>query len=650
MKWSRLIKYGLVILPTSLGWIYVSCQKPDIENQQEEAVNTNWWALGDSLHYVGIETCKDCHYEIYSTYQHTGMGSSFGIADTFKSAIPRSGDHFVFDKYSGFYYRPYFKNGHLWLQEFRMSGADTTYHQHIRIDYVIGSGHHTNSHIIDLNGYLFQVPITYYTQSGRLDLPPGFEEGNNSRFSRPIGLECMSCHNAMPTGFVFGSENKFSKLALGIDCERCHGPGSGHVNKILRGDFTDTSQTPDYSIVNPKRLPVNLRFEICQRCHLQGNAVLVDGKSFFDFKPGMRLREVMDIYLPKYEDDDHFIMASHADRLSQSKCFTNSKGKLDCTTCHNPHITSRKLKNDFFNEKCTSCHAQNDCKEKKSLLSEKNNDCVVCHMPVSGSIDIPHVTIHEHKIAVHKKLSKTQKKQKIIALISINNTNPTVKSRIKAYLQQFERFEPIEWYLDSAYTLLSNVNKKEFIREWIHYLYLKKDSKNDYLSILPLVRELLIDSSFNTTSWSNENAWFWYRVAHLTDIHYSINEALKYYKKAVDLAPFHYEFQSKYAIALAKNGFTKEAIQIMERLLAEIPFLYEVSNNLGYLYLMEGNYKKAEFYLLKSIEKNPVYIKAYSNLIILYNQTEQKQKIEKLLTKIKREIPEFERELNSLFQ
>lgn len=650
MKWKSLLKYWFGIIPFCIGWIYVSCQKSD-EDYPEKGDNIHkWWALGDSLSYVGIESCKNCHYEIYSTFVHTGMGKSFGLADSSKSAIPYSGNQYVYDSHAGFYYRPYFKAGNLWLHEFRMKGSDTTYNLHVTVDYIIGSGHHTNSHIINLNGYLFQAPFTYYTQSERLDLPPGFEEGNNSRYSRPIGLECMSCHNAMPTGFIAGSENKYSKVPLGIDCERCHGPGSGHVNKMLSGNFTDTSASPDYSIVNPKRLPVKLRFELCQRCHLQGNAVLVNGKSFFDFRPGMKLSDVMDVYLPKYENDEHFIMASHADRLSQSKCFTNSNGKMDCTTCHNPHISSRSLGDAFFNEKCASCHSDNDCREKIPIKNKKNNNCVGCHMPISGSIDIPHVTIHDHKIAVHKKLSNSQKNEKIIALISINNANPTLKSRINAYLQQYERFEPNNWYLDSAYLLLSSVNKMEYMREWIHYLYLKKDIKNSYLSILPTIRNLLADSTYTFSSWSNENAWFWYRVAHLTEIHYSTTEALKYYKKAVELAPFHYEFQSKYAVALAKNGQVSEAIHIMEKIHSEIPFLYEVSNNLGYLYLMEKDFKKAENFLRMSLEMNPIYIKAYSNLLLLYNHTGQKIKIEKLLDKIKKEMPSLYNEINSLTQ
>ena len=59
----------------------------------------------------------------------------------------------------------------------------------------------------------------------------------------------------------------------------------------------------DYSIVNPSKLPLDLQFDICQRCHLQGTAILHQGKSFTDFKPGEHLEEIMDVYLPRFEND-----------------------------------------------------------------------------------------------------------------------------------------------------------------------------------------------------------------------------------------------------------------------------------------------------------------------------------------------------------
>ena len=75
--------------------------------------------------------------------------------------------------------------------------------------------------------------IGHYNKSKKkiADLPPGFENGNNSRFSRKIGLECMSCHNAYPE-HIEGSLNKYKSILTGIDCERCHGPGEVHIKKI----------------------------------------------------------------------------------------------------------------------------------------------------------------------------------------------------------------------------------------------------------------------------------------------------------------------------------------------------------------------------------------------------------------------------------
>lgn len=110
-------------------------------------------------------------------------------------------------------------------------------------------------------------------------MPPGFEDGNNTRFSRIIGLECMSCHNSYPD-FVLGSENKYKKIENGINCERCHGPGEYHVLQKQAGILVDTAKAIDFSIVNPAKLSIDLQFDVCMRCHLQGNAVLNNNKSF----------------------------------------------------------------------------------------------------------------------------------------------------------------------------------------------------------------------------------------------------------------------------------------------------------------------------------------------------------------------------------
>src|SRR5207253_5173309 len=137
----------------------------------------------------------------------TGMGKSFGKATREKSAADFTHPD-VNDKFSDLRYHAFWARDSLFIKEYRLRGKDTLHQRTEQVNYVIGSGQHTNSHLQTVNGYINQMPMTFYTQKKKWDLPPGFENGVNTRFSRKIGLECMSCHNAYPE-FVIASENKF---------------------------------------------------------------------------------------------------------------------------------------------------------------------------------------------------------------------------------------------------------------------------------------------------------------------------------------------------------------------------------------------------------------------------------------------------------
>ncbi len=264
------------------------------------------------------------------------------------------------------------------------------------------------------------------------------------------------------------ARNLFSKIPLGIDCERCHGPGELHVAQKKKGIIIDTSKFADRSIVNPKRLPYSLQVDICQRCHLQGNNVLKDGKSFADFRPGMALKDVFEVYMPKYENKDYFVMAGHSDRFQQSECFIQSnKGKntesynaqinFTCINCHNPHISVRKTQTDQFNNSCKSCHYENSMRSSLFSCSQSHTEkanCVSCHMPPSSAEDIPHVMVHDHKIQRPQKNKMFPEKGKLLGLYSVNNKNPDNRTKIKAYLSYFEKFDPNELYLKKALNYL----------------------------------------------------------------------------------------------------------------------------------------------------------------------------------------------------
>lgn len=571
---------------------------------------------------------------------------------------------YIYDKYSDFYYQPLLKNDSLYTKEYRLFNKDTIFLMLKKIDYIIGSGHHTNSHIYQINGYLYQAPMTFYTQKKIWDLPPGFENGHNTRFFRKIGLECITCHNAYPE-FVMGSENKYSGIPTGIDCERCHGPGSIHVNKIRRGEITDTSKYIDYSIVNPAKLPIDRQFDICMRCHLQGNAVLVNNASFFDFKPGMKLSNFIQVFLPKYTDSkDNFIMASHADRLKQSQCFIQSlakaknnnvlkpyKNAMTCVTCHDPHISVRKLSDEYFNNKCLSCHqngglSEKQCTSKEYLSALKNHhlsktNCINCHMPISGSKDIPHVTIHDHYIRVHKKSDEKKLPHTFLGLFCINDSFPSKETRALAYIYQYEKFDPFNYYLDSAEKILniqSIRDVEKYFHTYIHLLFIK----NQYEKINKIVHTIGVEKILEKlpkTSKNNIDAWTSYRIGEAEYAMGQLKNAEIFYSNAVKLAPYILEFKNKLAVTQMQLNKVQDAYKNWLWIVKENPFFVPVYSNLGFFKLQQMELDSAKYYFQKGLSIDPDNEMLLLNYIAYYLKINDKDNARKTATHLLKKHP-----------
>ncbi len=604
----------------------------DEHNVPVSEVQSTYKNLSTDVKYVGSTPCRQCHYDKFETFHETGMGRSFDGATKTKSSGKFENHPVVYDKFSNLSYHPFWSGDSMKILEFRLEGKDTAHRRIETVHYIVGSGQHTNSHISNTNGYLHQMPLTFYTQKGTWDLPPGFENGYNSRFSRKIGLECMSCHNSLPE-FVMGSENKFNAVGKGIGCERCHGPGEIHVKEKTAGIVVDTSKEIDYSIVNPGKLTADLQFDLCQRCHLQGNAVLKDGKSFFDFRPGMKLSDVMTVFLPKYEGaDDEFIMASHADRLKMSSCFIKSGGRskesgenslrpykngMTCVTCHNPHVSVKATDKDVFNNACKNCHSApaeraggNSCSEKIEVRNKVQDNCVSCHMPRSGSIDIPHVTVTDHFIRKPVEKKDVAAIKKFIGLVAVNEKNPDPRVKAEAYINQFEKFGNDPALLDSAKKYLDEKAISDFYI-LVRLYFLKKD----FSKILALDSAFAQYEWINTTSpsYDNKDAWTLYRIAEAYQYFGKTGRAFKYYKEAAALAPYNPELLNKLAGNLIAQNKIPEAQKLYEKIISENPKYAPAWCNLGYIYLQTGNTGTAMELYNKAISLDPDYEQALIN-------------------------------------
>jgi len=580
-----------------------------------------------------METCKGCHIGIYHSFSETGMGRSFDHASKKKSDA-LYGDHaLVYDENSNFYYKPFFADSTMYIKEYRLEGQDTVHTRVEKIAYIVGSGQHTNSHIIDQNGYTFQAPITFYTQDQKWDMAPGYES-KNLRFSRVLESECITCHNHFPE-LVDGSYHKFSKMPSGIECERCHGPGQIHVEEKRAGIRVDTSQYIDYSIVNPSDLSRDLVMDLCQRCHLQGMSVLNEGKTFYDFKPGMELSSVMNVYLPRYTDNhEKFIMASQADRLRMSPCYVKSED-LTCLNCHHPHHSVSSTPKEQYNNACISCHqtpADKKCSISEVLRMEKEDDCVSCHMPKSGSIDIPHVKITDHYI--HKEMNPASENltnaevEEVADFLGLKILTKPAASDLEmanAYLLFHDKYVDEKAILDSARVYLDKLNsghEKLFDLE-IHYAFAKNDFK--------AVEKISTDRKIENIS----DEWTLYRIGESLMKYGKFEQALPYLEKAVEIKPLDIDFLEKYGIVNLQLKRTAKAQEIFELVLKENPKRAVSLNNYGYSHVLTGRLEKAIEYYDKAIALDPDYTSAYINkaaVLLLFKKNEDaKILLEKVL-------------------
>src|SRR5262249_51427449 len=151
---------------------------------------------------------------------------------------------------------------------------------------------------------------------------------------RDVGQGCLICH-AGRSESLGRSQHRMRVSELAIACERCHGPGSLHVE--AQEGKTPTKERSkdaiDYTIVNPRRLPRELAEGVCQQCHLRTSApVIARGRKPNDFRPALPLSDYRQDYSLE-SPDATMTVTGHVEQMHLSKCYQKSD-TLTCTTCH----------------------------------------------------------------------------------------------------------------------------------------------------------------------------------------------------------------------------------------------------------------------------------------------------------------------------
>ena len=262
---------------------------------------------------MGAEACAECHQEIYEVFMRSGHAWKLNpVVNGQPPAYP-------------FTEVPAPPEGYTWDD----------------IAYVIG-GYNWKARFIDKEGYIITGPDenakTQYNfanpivgkEAGWVAYHPGEEKP----------YTCGTCHTTgyRPEGHQDDMPGIVGTWAEpGIKCERCHGPGSLHVEN-------------PYGV----RMVVDRDAELCGECHLRGDPTKVDAKGGF---------------IKHHEQYEELLQSKHI--------------ALDCVDCHDPHagvVQLRKTDQPTTRLQCEDCHFR-QAKYQSEVHKALGVQCIDCHMP-----------------------------------------------------------------------------------------------------------------------------------------------------------------------------------------------------------------------------------------------------------------------------
>ena len=364
--------------------------------------------------YTKPEVCAGCHQSIWETYRKTGMARSFYRPSVANQVEDYSANDTYYHQASDSYFTMLQRDGDYYQRRYQKDSTGKTINvMEKRIDLIIGSGNHSRAYLHRASsGKLVELPLAWYSEKGGyLAMNPGYDRPDHEGFRREISYDCMFCHNAYPETPA-GHDQPFAEpvypvaLPEGIDCQRCHGPGSKHAQ--VAGMNGASKEQIRSSILNPARLSQDRQMEVCMQCHLETtsfplpNSIQRYERGAFSYKPGEPLADFI-LNFDHAGHDEKFEIVNSAYRLRRSACFLQSKGQLNCTTCHNPHDVPRGTEAArHYTAVCRQCHAGSFNQLVTTGKHTGADNCTNCHMPKRRTEDVVHVVMTDHYIQRRK--------------------------------------------------------------------------------------------------------------------------------------------------------------------------------------------------------------------------------------------------------
>jgi len=579
--------------------------------------------------YAPPITCAGCHRAIWETYRLTGMGRSFS-RPTGANTLPNGT--------ASYYHAPsdsYFtmtQRGGKYFQRRHQRGPDgrETNVMEKSVDFIIGSGNHARTYLHRTpRNTLIELPLGWYAdKGGHWAMNPGYDRPDHEGFRRKVTYDCMFCHNGYPK-IPAGHEQPFAEavyldpLPAGIDCQRCHGPGKKHAD--IAGSGNATPDAIRQAIVNPARLSARRREEICIQCHLETtsfplpNSLLRYDRGPFDFRPGQPLSNdwLFFDHAPGAGRDDKFELVNAVYRIRRSQCFLQSKGAMECTTCHNPHDVPRGERAiKHYDAACRKCHGEAFTRAVEAGKHTRAAGCANCHMPKRRTEDVVHSLATDHLIQRHKPagdlLAERAERHEIgdrayrgeVVLYYPADLPPSPTRELYSALAQVIDRSNLE---KGVPRLAGTIQRFPFARPEF-YFQLGEAYRNSGkpAEAITAYREAIRRNPQLVAAHESLGA----ALRHEGQL----DEAVATMRRAAQLAPNKPAVWHELGLAYHAQGKVAEAAETIRKAIAMDADLPEPHSNLGIVLLSSGDHLGAEAAFREAIRIQPDYSDAHGNL------------------------------------
>jgi len=311
--------------------------------------------------YVGSQACEKCHEQVYEHWKKTPMANVVRDPHEHPEAIIPDLSKNPLAKFTK--EQVAFVYGSVWKQRYFTKIGDDYFPEPAQWDVIN------------------KVWRPYFVANGTDWWATLYPPDN---MQRPTGPTCDGCHSV-------DYDIHTKKVAeWNVGCERCHGPGSEHVEHPSRGN-----------ILNPARMDYVHANDTCIQCHSQGRPLVdpIEGQHYdwaVGYHVGLNLQDFWQL-------EEHTLGAgtfthfadgtAHKNRM-QGNDFVQSvmyRRGVTCFNCHDVHGTDNYAQLRKPADKlCLDCHGPMSLNGPRTATIEEHthhkdgtpgSQCVACHMP-----------------------------------------------------------------------------------------------------------------------------------------------------------------------------------------------------------------------------------------------------------------------------